>query len=90
MKIKEFTYTKPNGDVSRRTLVVLVSPTTAFEGVDTSELDDDSFAEFVEKCNEVEKQIQAKRTELYAEFDLTHNYRRFVPERMTHVTEIYA
>ena len=90
MKIKEFTYTKANGDVSRRTLVVLVNPTTAYEGIDASSLTDDAFAEFIEKCNDLEKEIATMRAKLYAEFDLTYDYRRFVPERMTHVTEIYA
>jgi len=46
MKIKEFTYTKPNGDVSQRTLVELVSPTEHIEGIDVSELDLDSYFQF--------------------------------------------
>jgi hypothetical protein len=90
MKIKEFTYTKPNGDVSQRTLVELVSPTEHIEGIDVSELDMDSYAEFTKKLNELESEINAKRMQLYAEFDLSHNYRRFVPQRMTNVTTEYA
>ena len=90
MKIKEFTYTKPNGDVSQRTLVELVSPTEHIEGIDVSELDMDSYAEFTKKLNELETEISAKRLQLYAEFDLSHNYRRFVPQRMTNVTTEYA
>lgn len=90
MKIKEFTYTKPNGDVSQRTLVELVSPTEHFEGIDVSELDMDSYAEFVSKLNQLEATIFEMRNSLYAEFDLTNNYRRFVPSRMTDVTTEYA
>lgn len=90
MKIKEFTYTKPNGDVSQRTLVELVSPTEHIEGIDVSELDLDSYAEFTKQLNDLEKEIYAKRTELYAQFDLTHNYRRFIPNRMTNVTTEFA
>jgi hypothetical protein len=90
MKIKEFTYTKPNGDVSQRTLVELVSPTEHIEGIDVSELDLDSYAEFTQKLNELEKEIYNKRIELYNQFDLTHNYRRFVPSRMTNVTTEFA
>lgn len=90
MKIKEFTYTKRNGDVSQRTLVELVSPTEHIEGIDVSDLDMDSYAEFTKKLNELEAEISAKRLQLYAEFDLTHNYRRFVPQRMTNVTTEYA
>lgn len=90
MKIKEFTYTKPNGDVSQRTLVELVSPTEHVEGIDVSDLDMDSYAEFVSKLNALESDIHEKRAALYAEFDLSKNYRRFVPARMTDITVEYA
>lgn len=90
MKIKEFTYTKPNGEVSQRTLVELVSPTEHIEGIDVSELDMDAYAEFTQKLNALERSISDQRTQLYAEFDLTHNYRRFVPSRMTNVTTEFA
>ena len=90
MKIKEFTYTKPNGEVSQRTLVELVSPTEHIEGIDVSELDMDAYAEFTQKLNALERSISDQRTQLYAEFDLTHNYRRFVPQRMTNVTTEFA
>ena len=90
MKIKEFTYTKPNGDVSQRTLIELVSPTEHIEGIDISELDMDPYAEFMKRLNELEQEISNKRTALYAEFGLTHSYRRFLPSRMTDVTTEYA
>ena len=90
MKIKEFTYTKPNGEVSQRTLVELVSPTEHIEGIDVSDLDMDSYAEFTQKLNALENLISEQRMQLYAEFDLTHNYRRFLPNRMSNVTTEYA
>ena len=90
MKIKEFTYTKPNGEVSQRTVVELVSPTEHIEGIDVSELDLDSYAEFTKQLNDLEKEIYTKRIELYSQFDLTHNYRRFTPSRMTNVTTEFA
>lgn len=86
MKVKEFTYTKPNGDVSQRTLVELVSPTEHVEGIDVSELDMDAYAEFVQQLKQLEDEAYTRRMELYADFDLTNNYRRFVPGRMTNVT----
>ena len=86
MKIKEFTYTKPNGDVSQRTLVELVWPTEHIEGIDVSELDMDTYAEFVQQLKMFEDAVYASRMKLYADFDLSHNYRRFVPQRMTNVT----
>lgn len=90
MKIKEFLYTKPNGEVSHRTLVELVSPTEHFEGIDVSALDMDSYGQFVVELNTLENEVYAKRAELYAKFDLNHNYRRFVPSRMTEVTTEHA
>lgn len=90
MKIKEFTYTKPNGDVSNRTLVELVAPSDSYEGIDVSELDMDGYAAFITEMNEVEKQIYAMRSELYSKYDLGHNYRKFLPSRMTNITTEYA
>lgn len=86
MKVKEFTYTKPSGEVSQRTLIELVSPTEHVEGIDVSELDMDSYAEFVRELKTLEDTLYNQRMELYARFDLTHNYRRFVPARMTDIT----
>lgn len=86
MQIKEFTYTKPNGDVSQRTLVELVSPTQHIEGIDVSELDMDSYAEFIKQLRDLEASLYNQRMSLYANFDLNNNYRRFVPSRMTNVT----
>lgn len=90
MKIKEFTYTKHNGEVTQRTLVELVSPTNHIEGIDVTELDMDQYAEFIKRLRDLEAQVYTQRMQLYAEFDLTHNYRRFVPERMTNVTTEFA
>jgi hypothetical protein len=86
MKVKEFTYTKPNGEVSQRTLVELVSPTEHIEGIDVSELDMDSYAQFIYELKALEDTLYDQRMALYTKFDLSHNYRRFVPARMTNVT----
>ena len=86
MKIKEFTYTKPNGDVSERVLVELVTPTEHIEGVDVSALGMDDYAEFVRQLKQLEDETYTRRMQLYADFDLQHQYRRFVPSRMTNVT----
>jgi hypothetical protein len=86
VKVKEFTYTKPNGEVSHRTVVELVSPTEHIEGIDVSELDMDSYAQFIGELKAIEDVLYTRRMELYAQFDLSHNYRRFVPARMANVT----
>lgn len=90
MKIKEFTYTKANGDVSQRTVIELVSPTEHIEGIDVSELDMDQYADFIQRLRDLEAQIYNQRMALYADFDLGNNYRRFIPARMTNVTTEFA
>ena len=86
MKVKEFTYTKANGDVSQRTLVELVTPTEHVEGIDVTELHIDSYADFVQQLKVIEDELYTRRLALYSAFDLQHNYRRFVPSRMSNVT----
>ncbi len=86
MKIKEFTYTKANGDVSQRTLVELVTPTDSIEGIDVSELDTETYGEFIVQLKQLEDEIYTRRMALYADFDLAHNYRKFLPARMTNVS----
>lgn len=90
MKIKEFTYTKPNGDVSQRTVIELIAPTEHVEGIDVSHLDMDTYAEFLQKLRDIENSLYEQRMALYADFDLAHNYRRFLPSRMTNVTTEFA
>lgn len=89
MKVLEFKYTKANGKVSDRTVVQLVAPTKHIEGIDVTELDIDTYADFVKELNDLERDIHEKRNKLYAKYDLTHNYRRFIPDNMHDVTNEY-
>jgi hypothetical protein len=86
MIVKEFTYTKANGDTSQRVLVQLITPSEHVEGIDVSELDMDSYADFVQQLKVIEEELYNRRMKLYGDFDLHHNYRRFVPSQMTNVT----
>lgn len=86
MKVKEFTYTKPNGDVSQRTVIELVTPTEHIEGIDVSALNMDDYAAFIQQLKALEDAVYNQRMALYADFDLGNHYRRFVPGRMTNVT----
>lgn len=86
MKLVEFHYTKPTGDVSTRAVIEVQQPSKHFEGIDVSELPEAEFALFVQEYREL-KQAQHEATlQLLAKHDLQHNYRRFVPERMTNTT----
>lgn len=86
MKVIEFTYTKPNGDVSKRAVVEISKPSKFVTGIDISELDYDSMLEFAKKFNELETKFAEARAALQNEFDLKHNFRLFDPDRMTEVT----
>ena len=86
MIVKEFTYTKTNGDASQRVLVQLITPSEHVEGIDVTNLDMDSYADFVQQLKVIEEELYNRRMKLYGDFDLQHNYRRFVPSQMTNVT----
>jgi hypothetical protein len=86
MKVKEFTYKKANGDVSQRVLVELVTPSEHIEGIDVTNLDMDRYVEFITELNAIEHELFTRRMKLYNDFDLQHNYRRFIPSQMTNVT----
>ena len=77
MKLTEFTYTKKNGDVSRRAVIVVSEPNKFLQGIDVSDLDNDDLAQFVCELRAIEKQYQAQRAELFANFDLTYSFRQF-------------
>ena len=87
MNVTEFTYTKPNGSVSQRTLLTLSTPNTYFEGIDLSELEMDQYAQFIQQFKQIENDYNARFDELLNNFDVTTNYRRFVPERMASVVK---
>lgn len=83
MKIMEFTYTKPNGDVSQRTVMVVQEPQKFVEGVDVSDLTEDDFADFVNEYGKAYDAWREQAQTIMQKFELKHNYRRFSPERIT-------
>ena len=83
MKLVEFQYTKANGDVSQRAVIEVVQPSKHFEGIDVSQLPQDDFAVFVQEYRELRQAQHDEIMKLLAKHDLTHDYRRFLPERMT-------
>lgn len=88
MKVLTFTYTKPDGSVSDRTLMALVTPGDKFAGIDLSNIDPSMGAEFFSRYKDLYADFMAEVKELQAEFDLKHNYRQFDAARMTNVIEI--
>lgn len=90
MKLLEFTYTKPNGDVSERAVIELVQPTDHVEGIDVTQMPEDEFALFADEYRELKNAQHEATMALLAKFDLKHNYRRFVPQRMADINTEYV
>lgn len=80
MKLTEFTYTKRNGDVSKRAVIVTGEPNKFLRGIDVSELDNCELGWFINKLRAIEDRYAAERATLVADYDLTHNFRQFDPE----------
>jgi hypothetical protein len=90
VKLLEFTYTKQAGDVSKRAIIELVTPTNFVEGWDVTGLDNNEFANFTQAMGELRRRQHAETMQLLQDFDLKHNYRRFKPESMSDVQVEYV
>ena len=90
MKLLEFTYIKQAGDVSKRAVIELVTPTKFVEGWDVTSLDDNEFAKFTQTMGELRRRQHEETMQLLQEFDLKHNYRRFNPEGMSDIQVEYV
>lgn len=90
MKLLEFTYTKQAGDVSKRAVIELVTPSQFVEGWDVTNLDESEFAKFTETMGALRRRQHEETMQLLQEFDLKHNYRRFKPSGMTDVQVEYV
>lgn len=88
MKTLTFKYTKADGSISYRTLLVMVSPNTMYEGLDISELEALEMAELELEINTAYKMYLNEIADIKEEFDIKHSYRRFDPNKMTEVKEL--
>jgi len=88
MKTLTFKYTKADGSVSYRTLLVMVSPNTMYGGLDISELEPLEMADVEVEINKAYNRYLSDIADIKQEFDIKHNYRRFDPSKMTEVNEL--
>ena len=86
MKLVEFNYTKADGTASKRAVIEVVQPSTHFEGIDVSQMPEDEFAEFTSEYRDLLEQQYNAKMSVMQKYDLKHNYRRFIPEKMTDLT----
>jgi hypothetical protein len=90
MKFIEFKYTKADGSVSDRAIIELVTPTKYVEGIDVTKMPEIEFATFTAAMSEMKRVHYEQTMELLADFDLKHNYRKFIPDNMTNVVTEYV
>lgn len=86
MILTEFTYTKTSGDVSKRALVVTQQPRANIAGFDVTTMPVDDLMQFMDEYDTMYARHTAELAEVTAKYDLTHNYRQFIPARMSEVT----
>lgn len=90
MKLIEFTYIKADGSKSERAVVELVKPTKFVEGIDVTQMPEQDFAHFCREFSLMKAAQHEETIALLEQFDLKHNYRRFIPEQMQQVTADYV
>jgi hypothetical protein len=83
MKFMEFDYTKSDGSVTHREVVVVSEPCQFVRAIDVSELDADSFSEFVTHYRTLKDEYDNKLAVLMKQMELHRSFRQFKPEGMT-------
>ena len=86
MKLMEFTYTKKDKSVSQRALLVTSEPQSNYMGIDVSDVDVNDLPEIAHLMSKAKEEYLSKLAEIFAGFDIKHNYRQFIPANMTNVT----
>lgn len=82
MKLSIFKYTDSKGKISSRKVLVTKEPFQYLAGLDVTELDDESIAEFAAAYDDLLDEFQESIEQLKAVYDLKHSYRQFVPIRV--------
>jgi hypothetical protein len=88
MKTLTFTYTKKDGSTSERTLLATVTPGDKYAGIDLTMLEPSDAAHFVGRAKQLHDDYVSDMQELQAQFDLKYNYRQFLSDGVSDLTEI--
>lgn len=83
MNILTFNYTKKDDTISSRVLAVMVKPNKMYEGLDLSELSEESQGLAGEACTAAYNNYLTALAVIEDQFDLKYRYRRFDPVKMT-------
>ena len=87
MKTIAFTYTKENGDVSKRVLVVSNEPQKNVSGTDITSLSAVDQVSYTHVAKKIRDNYLEELKNLNDLFDVTHNFRQFKPTGMSNITE---
>lgn len=81
-----FNYTKEANDVSSRVYVPMVTPGAKnYFGIDITELSVEDQSQFAEEMRKIDAVRVAAVEKLMREYDIEHNFRSFVPEKMSDI-----
>lgn len=87
MKLVTFKYIKPNGEESNREVVEVSPVSKFFEGYDVTSMSPEDFTQFYVELNTLRDLQKQEMLNLISKYDLVHDYKRFVPERMSEVSQ---
>lgn len=85
MNIKEFTYTKANGEESNRFVLVTNDTSKFISGIDITELTTAQRASFITKCFKLDDEYRQAMLDIQVEYGVDDKFRQFLPARMTDV-----
>lgn len=88
MKTIAFKYTKADGSVSSRVLVVANEPNKFISGTDISELEPVDQVAYVEAVKDAKETYLEMLKQINDEFDCNHKFRQFKPELMTDIVTL--
>jgi len=88
MNIISFTYTKSNGEVSKRVISPTIVPSKNYEGIDLSELEVVDQITYCQELGKIRDELNTRVLELNARFDVEKKYRCFIPSNMTDVVKV--
>lgn len=83
MNLVQFTYTKANGQVSNREVLLMKTSEQTIEGIDVSEQGADDFALLFSFLNETDLEDAEAVKAIMSVTDTTHAYRKFLKSRIT-------
>lgn len=85
MKVIEFDYTDAKGKKTHRVALALTSPSESYYTIDLQELSQEEQGQFLAEMRKAKEQYDIHVAELMAEYDIKHNFRRFLASNMENI-----